>query len=153
MTVRVSVRSFNHAALPIGDVGPARRFYGEVLGLVELERPASFDFPGAWFLAGEVELHLIGEPDPTRRGSALAEWTGGPRRRFSPHLAVEVDDLGETERHLRAHDVPIVGEPRDRGDGALQMYATDPDGHVLEFFVPAARAAGDSTGLVAERAH
>ena len=65
---------------------------------------------------------------------------------------MEVEDLGEAEHHLRAHDVPIVGVPRDRGDGALQMYATDPDGHVIEFFVPAARAGGDSTALVSERA-
>ena len=69
MTGGLSVRSFNHAALPIGDVALARRFYGEVLGLEELERPRSFDFPGAWFRAGDVELHLIGEPDAARRGA------------------------------------------------------------------------------------
>ena len=133
----MEIRKLDHAALLVRDVEQSRRFYGQVLGMQELPRPSTFDFPGAWFRKGSAEIHLIGEDEP---GRAAQVQPGGYRPEelsigHVAHIAFEVADLEEARQHLQAHDVAIVGGPRPRGDGVLQMYVRDPDGYVVEFFV------------------
>jgi glyoxylase I family protein len=41
------VESLHHLSVSVTELERAKRFYREVLGLREVERPA-FDFPGAW---------------------------------------------------------------------------------------------------------
>src|SRR5438874_13768511 len=48
----MEIRSLDHNALLVRDVEKSRYFYGQVLGMQELARPESFDFPGAWFRKG-----------------------------------------------------------------------------------------------------
>jgi|TARA_R110002110_G_scaffold158059_4_gene355214 catechol 2,3-dioxygenase-like lactoylglutathione lyase family enzyme len=49
-------------ATPIGAEVEARGFYVEVLGLVEVPKPAELaKRGGAWFEAGDVRLHIGGE--------------------------------------------------------------------------------------------
>jgi catechol 2,3-dioxygenase-like lactoylglutathione lyase family enzyme len=57
-------------AMPAGGEASARRFYGEVLGLEEIPKPAALaGRGGAWFRGGSVELHLGVEDDfrPARK--------------------------------------------------------------------------------------
>ncbi|NJM93565.1 MAG: glyoxalase [Cytophagales bacterium] len=110
----------NHAALPVTDLDRSIHFYGELLGLPRLVRPA-FSFPGAWFALGQQELHLIA------RGRSLTTSTEADQ-----HLALRVPDIQAVrqwlnERHI-AHQ-PI----KQRPDGAWQLFLQDPDGHWLEF--------------------
>ena len=50
--------------IPVGAEDEARRFYIDVLGLVEVPKPAVMAARGgAWFEAGEVRIHVGGE-DP-----------------------------------------------------------------------------------------
>src|SRR5690349_10102427 len=62
----------DHVAVIVTDVDRARRFYAEVLSLREVQRPESFDFPGAWFQAGADAagqvIHLLGHPEADPRG-------------------------------------------------------------------------------------
>ena len=132
----MNIRALDHAALLVKDVERSRHFYVEILGMNEESRPSSFSFPGAWFRKGMAHIHLIGEDEegraaqvtPTYYDSELA--TG-----HAPHLAFEVDDLEAAQKHLRSHNIEIVGGPRPRGDGVQQLYVLDPDGYVIEFFV------------------
>ena len=118
----MQVRELNHVAVHVADVDASCRFYEECLRLTRLPRPA-FSFPGAWFrLGSQQELHLIGGRDPKSD-------SGGHRR--GNHYALLVDDLVAWAEHLRACDVPFEG-PRDRPDGAQQIFLRDPDGHVIE---------------------
>jgi catechol 2,3-dioxygenase-like lactoylglutathione lyase family enzyme len=133
----MEIRRLDHAALLIKDVERSRRFYGQVLGMEEVPRPPSFTFPGAWFRQGSAEIHLIGEAEP---GRVAQVQPGGYRPDelavgHVPHVAFEVADLEEARQHLKAHDVAIVGGPRPRGDGVMQMYVCDPDGYIVELFV------------------
>ncbi|MGK0274460.1 MAG: catechol 2,3-dioxygenase-like lactoylglutathione lyase family enzyme [Ilumatobacter sp.] len=49
-------------ATPVGAEDEARGFYVDVLGLVEVPKPAELaKRGGAWFEAGEVRLHIGGE--------------------------------------------------------------------------------------------
>ena len=132
----MEIRSLDHAALFVSDVERSRYFYGQVLGMEEVPRPSNFDFPGAWFRKGRAEVHLIGADDPNRvsqiySGYNADELSGG----HGSHIAFLIDDLEEAQQHLRKHDVPLVGGPRPRGDGVMQMYVCDPDGYIVELFV------------------
>lgn len=57
-------------AMPAGGEEAARRFYGDLLGLEEIPKPAALAARGgAWFRSGGVELHLGVEADfrPARK--------------------------------------------------------------------------------------
>lgn len=113
-----TILELNHVALNVGDVEACGRFYGEVLGLPSLRRPA-FPFPGAWFRLGALqELHLIGgrtEEDSIRSG----------------HFAMLASDLDAVATRLQAAGVEFRG-PKPRPDGARQIFTADPDGNVVE---------------------
>jgi catechol 2,3-dioxygenase-like lactoylglutathione lyase family enzyme len=115
-----SARQLNHVALHVADVDRSVAFYGNVLGLKPIPRPA-FSFPGAWFLLGvDQELHLIGgrtqEVHSHNRGN---------------HFALLTDDFEGWERYLVENRIRF--DPRrTRPDGALQLYIIDPDGHYIE---------------------
>lgn len=127
------VLGINHAALLVSDVEASRRFYGEVLGMEEVPRPSNFRFPGAWFRRGAAELHLIGESEPGRVGQVQPGY--GPdelSEGYCAHLAFEVEDFDEALRQVEERGAEIVGIPRQRGGGVVQMYLADPDGYVVE---------------------
>jgi catechol 2,3-dioxygenase-like lactoylglutathione lyase family enzyme len=129
----MQITKLDHSALVVRDLERARAFYGGVLGLVEIARPQSFTFGGAWFRGQGFELHLILEADTTAP-AGFAEAGAGAARGLAHHLGFEVDDLAAAETRLRAHSVTIIGGPLPRGDGVLQLYVLDPDGNMLEFF-------------------
>lgn len=92
-------------AMPAGGEALARQFYGAVLGLAELDKPAHLAVRGGlWFACGGQQLHLGGEPafQPARKA----------------HPALLVDDLGAflallAERgYAAAHDVPLADAHR-----------------------------------------
>jgi len=115
----MKVRQLNHVAIHVEDVEMISRFYADVLGLEPMPRPA-FTFPGAWFRIGvDQELHLIGREPETH---------SPPRER---HYALLVDSIEAAASRLREHRLTFDG-PRERPDGAMQIFVRDPDGHVVE---------------------
>ena len=65
-------RGIDHVqlAIPVGGEDTARRFYVDVLGLVERPKPAVMAARGgAWFEAGDVRVHVGAEADfvPARK--------------------------------------------------------------------------------------
>jgi catechol 2,3-dioxygenase-like lactoylglutathione lyase family enzyme len=116
----MQIKAVNHVALHVADVAESVAFYGQVLDLKPLPRPA-FDFPGAWFRIGtDQELHLIGD-----RTEAVRSHSRGT------HFALHVPDVRAAEWELRQKGVPFAG-PRTRPDGILQIFLQDPDGHYIE---------------------
>jgi catechol 2,3-dioxygenase-like lactoylglutathione lyase family enzyme len=76
------IKAVNHVALHVADVAESVAFYGQVLDLQPMPRPA-FDFPGAWFRIGtDQELHLIGD-----RTEAVRSHSRGT------HFALHVPDV------------------------------------------------------------
>lgn len=135
----MKIRTLDHAALLVSDVERSRHFYGQLLGLEEVARPASFEFPGAWFRMANTEIHLIGNAESgqiehARQSNYREEELA---RGHYTHFALEVDDhdLEETVRYLQARNIAIVGGPRPRGDGVMQLYICDPDNYIVELFV------------------
>ncbi len=113
---RITITQLDHVA----DIEQSLTFYGQALGLEQLDRP-DFDFPGAWFRLGETqELHLIGH----RSHDVQSHHRG-------THFAVRVDDIDAVESRLNSHSVNQIR--KHRPDGAHQIFITDPDGHWIEF--------------------
>src|SRR5678815_4652111 len=65
---QLTVERLDHVSIIVTDVDRARAFYAGVLGLPEIPRPKSFDFPGAWFQVGPEVIHLLGTPTPDVKG-------------------------------------------------------------------------------------
>ncbi|WP_309118329.1 VOC family protein [Paenibacillus sp.] len=118
--------ALHHVAVVVVDLERARRFYGGVLGLEELDSRPAFPFPGAWYALGADQLHLIVHDEAkTLRGASAIDSKDG-------HFAVRVRDASEVRARLEAAGWPFDDRPRSI-TGWHQLFTTDPDGNVLEF--------------------
>ena len=105
-------------AAPKGCELAARAFYGSILGLPEIEKPASLRARGGcWFQCGDQQLHIGVEPDfhPAKKA----------------HPAFAVSDLARLRETLQAHAVKIADDNSLPGTG--RFYTVDPWGNRLEF--------------------
>ena len=104
-------------AAPAGCEDEARRFFGGVLGLDEIEKPAALRVRGGvWFRVGEQQLHVGVEDDhaPARKA----------------HPAFRVARYEELLGRLRDVQVEIVDD--DAIPGARRCFVDDPWGNRLE---------------------
>ncbi len=100
--------------------GAARHFYGVILGMQEIPKPAILQKNGgAWFEAGRVELHVAVEE---------AAITNGQSKR---HVCYLVEDLAAAEQHLRDAGIVIVDD-RQPIAGWTRFYVRDPGGNRIE---------------------
>lgn len=119
----------HHLSFSVADLARAKHFYGTVLGLAEIARP-EMGLAGAWYRAGEVEVHLIVRP------AGVA--TGEPPPRLTPiadHAAFQIDDYAGAVAHLQAAGLEVLATRPEIG----QLWVQDPDGHVIELIEPRAR--------------
>ena len=121
---QLTVERLDHVAVIVTDVDRARAFYGGILGLPEIPRPRSFDFPGAWFQAGPEVIHLLGQPTPDPRG----------RR----HFCLWVADVHAAARYLAARGLLVTWDTRYKIDGVDRFFTADPDGNRVEIQGPEA---------------
>ena len=96
----------------------AKEFYGSVLGLKQVPKPAAARPAGAWYQIGVNQLHLSVEDEQNARLS-------------SRHVCFSVSDLAETERRFRDAGVEIIPDPRPV-PGTQRFYVRDPGGNQLE---------------------
>lgn len=133
----MAISGFDHYNVTTGDLDRSRRFYSEVLGLREGERPP-FSRPGVWMYVGEQPIVHIstGRVAGTRRSDAL------------DHVAFRATDIAGTRATLRARGVYF--EEYAVPDRELhQLFLRDPDGVEIELQFSgadarAARAAGSA---------
>jgi catechol 2,3-dioxygenase-like lactoylglutathione lyase family enzyme len=105
-------------AMPPGGEDAARRFYGALLGLAEIPKPAQLAARGGcWFGAPGMQIHL------------------GVEREFvaahKAHPALLVADLGALRQLLEGTGVATL--PDDAVPGVGRFYAADPFGNRIEF--------------------
>lgn len=125
--------TLHHVALYVSDLAATRRFYVEALGMSEIDRPADFTFPGAYFRLGTAEVHVVVETEAGRAEALRPRWSGEELRTgYTVHFAFGVSDLEPILNRLTQMGVAFVGGPRIRADGVEQWYIADPDGHILE---------------------
>ena len=121
------VERFHHISLSVTDLARSKHFYGTILGLRELPRPA-FDFPGAWYDLGNAQLHLIVHASPrSLRGTTQIDSRDG-------HFALRVADWDAAIARLEAAGVTFIERP-DNPTPFAQIHLTDPDGTGIELNV------------------
>ena len=115
----VTILGIDHVqvAAPRGCEVEARAFYGNLLGLEELEKPEPLrSRGGCWFRAGSHELH-VGVEEPF-----------APARKAHPGFVV--DDLAALAEQLRAQGIEVT--PDETIPGLERAYVADPFGNRLE---------------------
>lgn len=104
--------------MPAGGEAAARDFFGGLLGLNEIAKPAELATRGGcWFALGSMQLHLGIDPDF--------------RAATKAHVALCSDALGDLQQrltdagHLAITDTPV--------DGRARFFTADPFGNRIEF--------------------
>lgn len=106
-------------AAPIGSEDAARRFYGELLGLSELEKPEALRARGGvWFHCGAHQLHVGITPDFS------------PATKAHPAFGVALSDLGQLAERLSEAGVEVHWD--DAIPAVRRFYVADPWGNRIE---------------------
>src|SRR5262245_372697 len=120
----MSIVRLNHlmVTIPKGAEDKAREFYCGALELKEIPKPESLAGRGGlWLEIGDQQIHL-GVEDGVDRQATRA------------HVAYQVSDLAEWQKHLEAHGfTPLDNVPIP---GYIRFEIRDPFGNRLQFFQP-----------------
>lgn len=115
----MAIQGMNHFNVLTDDVEATRRFYVDVIGLTEGERPP-LGFPGAWLYAGgRAILHVSGAKLPQERRGVI------------DHMAFSAVDLKATVERLKRHKVEYVLR-QQVGTRIWQVFCHDPMGAKVE---------------------
>jgi catechol-2,3-dioxygenase len=117
MTVMLAIDHVQ-IAMPVAGEASARAFFGALLGLAEIPKPADMAARGGcWFAVGDLQIHL------------------GVEAEFRPakkaHVALRTDALADLKQrlinagHVTHDDTPIDGHDR--------FFTADPFGNRIEF--------------------
>lgn len=117
----------HHLSYSVSDLERSQRFYEDVLGFEQIARP-DLGLPGAWYSAGNVEVHLIAAPEGADLGTRPSAITP-----LANHQAFEIEDYEKTRQWLDGLGVEVMGTSPERG----QMWIRDPDGNVIELIAVA----------------
>ena len=122
------IRSVNHIAIIVADVGRSLAFYTEIIGFQQIQRP-NFDRHGAWLTMGNLELHLIkGVPNaPTGRDLIVS------------HIALETEQPHKVLEKLLEFEVPFrqnisVPDPKKARENLVEAFETS-EGKITQYFV------------------
>jgi catechol 2,3-dioxygenase-like lactoylglutathione lyase family enzyme len=112
----LDIVKIDHCSVIITDVERSRRFYRDILGLTEINRPRTFDFMVVWFDLGDHHLHLLLKDKAD---------TLSPR-----HFALRVRDAAAARTYFREHG--IATQETTPIPGADRFFIADPDGNRIE---------------------
>ncbi len=121
----LEITELNHVqtTVPSSVEHAAKHFYGTILGLQEIPKPANPRSPrsrrGAWYRCGSVELHLSVEDLPADNGAS--------RR----HVCLMVANLAEAEAAMREAAIEIIPDNQPI-EGWRRFYVRDPGGNRIE---------------------
>ena len=116
--MKIKFRRLDHVqvCIPRGAEGPAREFYGGLLGLEEVEKPEVLKKNGGmWFNVADVSLHVG------------VEEVVAPSKR---HPAFEVEDVTGVRAYLERSGVRTKDEPDIPGVRRFSFF--DPFGNRIE---------------------
>ena len=119
----MTITALHHVqlAMPAGGEDAARRFYGGLLGLAEVPKPAALaKRGGCWFEDGDVRIHMGVEQDfrPAKKA----------------HPALQVSDIDTIRDRMIAGGVDVKDD--DALDGFRRFFVADPFGNRIEILQP-----------------
>jgi catechol 2,3-dioxygenase-like lactoylglutathione lyase family enzyme len=117
--MKINIHRLNHVqiCIPRGEEDNARKFYGGILGLNEIEKPDVLKANGGmWFEVADIQLHIGAEDAPASS---------------KRHPAFEVEDLAGIRAYFEQNGVRIKDEPSIPGAERFSFF--DPFGNRIEF--------------------
>lgn len=117
----------DHIALNVRDLAASAAFYGELLGLREIDNKTGRTTIRWFAFDGPRAIHLISGPDEPP-----------PERPIAAHFCLSTPHFDATLKYLAERGVRyrnIMGEPMTfnyRGDRVRQTYFQDPDNYWVE---------------------
>lgn len=120
----MNIQRLHHAqiTIPKGMEEQARAFYCGVLSLPEIEKPASLQGRGGfWVQVGDQQVHIGTE-------------AGVDRQATKAHLAYQVDNVPAWENILREHGIQMAESIPIPGFNRFEF--RDPFGNRVEFIQP-----------------
>jgi len=120
---RAPLQGIDHVQLaaPPGCEGEARRFFGELLGLKELEKPAALAVRGGlWVQCGDQQIHIGVEKDFR------------PAKKAHPALRVR-DEAAIESLKARFNATGVATRDDHEIEDTARFFAEDPWGNRLEF--------------------
>ena len=124
-----------HYMIEPSNLEKTKKFYCEVLGLKNGDRPP-FGFPGYWLYSGGVPtVHLLGKRTP-REGIVVR----GAKKKFKDtgrfdHIAFAATDIAGVRKKLKTRKVKFREQVIPR-TGGQQIFLYDPDGVGVELNFP-----------------
>ncbi|MEM7344636.1 MAG: VOC family protein [Chloroflexota bacterium] len=132
----IELNSLHHCSIVVQDLEASRRFYCDVLGMEEVLRPAKFQFKGQWFRKNRCEVHTIHASEARQASGDPANVPRSDKPEhdvtFARHMCFSIHNVDQALYTLTQHNISLTSPPRERGDGAIQLYVYDPDGHLIE---------------------
>ena len=116
----MAISALNHVNIITDDLDATRKFYSDVIGLIDGDRP-EFPFPGAWlYITDEAVIHLVGVDDQPVEGTGTID-----------HVAFEAHGINDMEAMLEERNIPF--HVRDvPGRDIRQVFLHDPNGVKIE---------------------
>jgi|SRR5699024_7249495 len=122
----LNIQGIHHISVACLDIERSKNFYGDILGLKEITRPA-FDFAGAWYELGmgqQLHLIVVGQSDYIRANKDI------PTR--DNHIALStIGKYDEIIAYLKENSVPFYENTKTKS-GFVQVFCLDPDQHIIE---------------------
>jgi glyoxylase I family protein len=123
----------HHVSLTTKNLPKAIAFYRDVLGFLQIERPA-FPLGGAWLNAGKVEIHLIDFPLGSFRNTKSVGTDDihfAMRVKDFEAMIKKLDQNGYREDLAAADNKRLIIKRKSMA-GYSQLYIMDPDSHLIE---------------------
>ncbi|HEV7746557.1 MAG TPA: VOC family protein [Pyrinomonadaceae bacterium] len=117
----IGLIKFSHVnvTVPAALEAAAKHFYGTVIGLPEIPKPAGTrQGMGAWYELGVMQLHLSVEE-------------GVHNEQSDRHVCYQVSDAAAASREFRDAGIEIIPDPRPVA-GQARFFLRDPGGNMIE---------------------
>lgn len=119
-TPNIHITRCLHAAILVSDKGRAEAFYDELLQLPKVPRP--FNYAGTWYQLGEMQFHLIEDPE------LVVKLQNTDKIGRNSHIAFGVKSLDAVRSQLDEQNYPYQMSQ----SGRKALFVQDPDGNVIE---------------------
>ncbi|MBL6987723.1 MAG: VOC family protein [Methylobacter sp.] len=113
--------TIHHASLVVADTAVSLKFYSDILGMQQTDRP-DLGFPGAWLQLGAQQIHLL-ELENTDPTTGRPDHGGRDR-----HIALSVQELAPVKEVLEKNGIAYTLSK----SGRQALFCRDPDGNALE---------------------
>jgi catechol 2,3-dioxygenase-like lactoylglutathione lyase family enzyme len=117
----INFKRLNHVqiCIPVGKENEARKFYSDIIGLIEIPKPKELmQNGGLWYLIADIQFHIGTENEINKS---------------KRHPAFEIENLTEAREILEKNNIKIKEEIQIPGQERFSFF--DPFGNRIELLM------------------